>query len=213
MNMGGGLLVTIQQSAHVCADLRDGQSRLGLLSGSVQLHNQIEPSIVILSESGSEFSLNENGSYRLLPPSSKERIASYDEQPFITAVDTITEAEPKEATSPVSAAVTETSSTESGSAKTSSAGAAATDSSPYIFTVYLFSTRSEGGATEFAQELQGAGHDAQIIATTKDSVTRYRVAVSGFTSRQAAREYSDSIIGSFGIRDTWIGRDRNTGGN
>ena len=39
----GALLAMIHQSAHVCAQRREGQSALGLFSGSVQLSNTIEP--------------------------------------------------------------------------------------------------------------------------------------------------------------------------
>ena len=72
----------------------------------------------------------------------------------------------------------------------------------------MFSTRSEEVANEVNRELQQAGHDTRIIVSTKETPARYRVAVSGFNSRQEASEFSSSIVGTHGIRDTWIGRDR-----
>ena len=74
--------------------------------------------------------------------------------------------------------------------------------------MYLFSTRSQEVAREVDQKLQRAGHDTSIIVSTEGDEERYRIAVTGFSTRQAAREYSDSIVGNHGIRDSWIGRDR-----
>ena len=80
--------------------------------------------------------------------------------------------------------------------------------SAYIYTVYLFSTRSEESAEQANRKFQKAGHATQIFASTNDSGSRYRVAVTGFESRQSAQAFSDSIVGKLGVKETWIGRDK-----
>ena len=79
----------------------------------------------------------------------------------------------------------------------------------YIYTVYLFSTRSEDVANEVNQRFQKAGHKSKIITSGKEPSIRYRVAVSGFESRQSAQDFSSSVVGKLGISDTWIGKERN----
>lgn len=194
LNLAARLLATIHQSAHLCALQRGETSALGLLGGSVQLDNSIEPGTVILSQTGFEFVLDDDGSYRLLPASGAERVAGIDEQPFID-----------------SAAIA----TGNLADQPAGAGGAAqvpAEASAWVYTVYLFSTRSREIAEEVNRNLRQAGHDTRIIASSADSPSRYRVAVSGFASREAARSFSDSIVGRFGIGDTWIGRDRPSSG-
>lgn len=218
LNLASRLLVTIHQSAHICAVHQDDSSALGLLAGSVQLTNRIEPAIVILSEPGFEFRLAEDGTYRLLPPGSDDSIAAVDDEPFITETigDSRSEAESTgvieaktgELASPPSLEPSTQAETRRDTTATDTASGASSD---WVYTVYLFSTRSAEVADEVNQKLQRAGHDTRIVVSTKDSLTRYRIAVSGFSTRQSAQDYSDSIIGKNGIRDTWIGRDRSAG--
>ena len=82
------------------------------------------------------------------------------------------------------------------------------ETSDYVYTVYLFSTRSQDVANEVNQRLQKAGHSTQIYEHDSGENKRYRVVVTGFDTRQAATKYSDSVVGKLGIADTWIGRDR-----
>jgi len=211
LNVASRLLATIQQSAHICVVSRNDSLALSLLAGSVQLNNNIEPAIVILSEPGFELQLADDGSYQLLPPGSGGAIAGIDETPFISEVKRVTagkadtggkaekaDEQVADDAPPVAADRLD--------AVIDSATSAAND--VWIYTVYLFSTRSEETARELNQKLQRAGHDTRIIVNTKGTDTHYRVAVSGFTTRLAAREYSESIVGTHGIRDTWIGRDK-----
>jgi cell division septation protein DedD len=79
--------------------------------------------------------------------------------------------------------------------------------SDYIYTVYLFSSRSEEAAGQVNQKFQKAGHDTQIFASETSSGSRYRVAVSGFESRQAAKNFSDTVVGTLGVTGTWIGQE------
>ncbi len=78
--------------------------------------------------------------------------------------------------------------------------------SDYVYNVYLFSTTSEEVADQVNKKFQQAGHESRIIVTTKTDVTRYRIAVTGFESHQAAQQYAKSITGTLGVTSTWIGR-------
>jgi hypothetical protein len=80
--------------------------------------------------------------------------------------------------------------------------------SAYIYTVYLFSTRSEEVAEQVNRKFQGAGHDTQIFVSGTGAESRYRIAVSGFESKQTANNFSDSIVRKLGVTGTWIGRER-----
>ena len=73
-----------------------------------------------------------------------------------------------------------------------------------IYTVYLFSSRSEEVAGQVNQKFQKAGHDTQVYVGTIGAELRFRVAVSGFETRQAAKNYSDAIVGTLGVTETWI---------
>ncbi len=77
----------------------------------------------------------------------------------------------------------------------------------YIYTVYLFSTRDEEVAQQANRKFLKAGHDTQIIESTSDSIKHYRVAATGFDSSQAAKKFSDSVVGKYGVTETWIGRN------
>ena len=76
-----------------------------------------------------------------------------------------------------------------------------------IFSVYLFSSRSSNAADDVNQRFRQAGFESQVIKISDGTEARYRVAVSGFPSRQAAQKFADSVVGSYGITDTWIGQD------
>jgi hypothetical protein len=79
--------------------------------------------------------------------------------------------------------------------------------SGYIYTVYLFSSQYQEVAEQVNQEFRQAGHDTQIFASETSSGSRYRVAVSGFESRQAAKNFSDTVVGTLGVTGTWIGQE------
>jgi hypothetical protein len=79
--------------------------------------------------------------------------------------------------------------------------------SDYIFKVYLFSSRTEEVAQQVSQKLQEAGHDTQVYIGTIGAELRFRVAISGFETRQAAKNYSDSVVGTLGVTETWIRKE------
>ena len=87
------------------------------------------------------------------------------------------------------------------------ASAASVAADEYVYTVYLFSTRSADIAGEVSEKFRKLGYDTEVIQTKAESVTRYRVAVTGFSDLDAAREYSESVTGTLGVDQTWIGKN------
>ena len=79
-----------------------------------------------------------------------------------------------------------------------------------MYTVYLFSSQSQENADRLNQKLRDAGHPTEIIVSDDGETVRYRVAGTGFGTRQAAQQFSDSVVGKHGIRDSWIGRSKLT---
>ncbi len=203
LNVADRLLATIQQYGHICVSRREGMSSINLRAGSVQITNAIDPGMVILSQTGTEFRMDDQGSYQLLPSILDGAITDMNTEPFIVEAITRQDSPARESgeTAPA-AAINEDLQT----------GEPATDASiqpgGYIYTVYLFSTRSAEVANQVNERFQQAGHKSRILVNEKDAPLRYRVAVSGFESRQAATEFADSMQGKLGIKDTWIGRDR-----
>ena len=203
LNVADVLLTTIQQYGHICVSRREGMSSINLRSGSVQITNAIDPGIVVLSEAGIEFRMDDEGSYQLLPSSADAAMADMNTEPFI--VEAITKQgspDPKAAETAPDIAVSEEMKT----------GEPATDAGiepdGYRYTVYLFSTRSAEVAEQVNERFHQAGHKTLILVNENDSPIRYRIAVPGFESSQSAREFADSMVGKLGIKDTWIGRDR-----
>ncbi|MDH3636516.1 MAG: SPOR domain-containing protein [Gammaproteobacteria bacterium] len=199
VNIGNAIVTAIHHRSDICLLRQDGLSSIELRSGSVQVTHSIDPNMIILSRAGTELRIDDDGSFELLNPGIAA-IMPEAEQPFITETAIETEIPafiPAEAEGDI-AVVDETAADES---------EPTTDekTSKYIYTVYLFSTRSEEVANEANQRFQSAGHESEIIVTGQDDTTRYRVAVPGFKSRQSAQEFSISVVGKLGIRDTWIG--------
>ena len=80
--------------------------------------------------------------------------------------------------------------------------------SDYVYTVYLFSTRSAEIADEVNRKFRARGLETRILQTSTDSVSRYRIGVTGFGDLDAAKNYSASVAGTLGIAKTWIGKNR-----
>lgn len=203
LNVADVLRATIQQYGHICVTRRKGMSSINLRAGSVQITNAIEPGIVVLSEAGIEFRMDDEGSYQLIPSVQDAAIADMSTEPFIV------EAIIKQGSSNPSSGETAPDIAVSEEMKT---GEPATDTGikpdSYSYTVYLFSTRSAVVADQVNERFHQAGHKTRILVNEKDSSIRYRIAVPGFESSQSARDFADSIVGKLGVKDTWIGRDR-----
>jgi len=203
LNIGNTIVTAKHHNSYICVLREDGWSFVNLREGSVQISLSIDPSMIILSESGTELRINDDGSYELLKPGAADSIAPEDDKPFISETD-IKIASPVD----IPAAVEENIVVAKENVKNESKPATDENKSGYIYTVYLFSTRSEEAANEANQRFQKAGHKSKIITSGKEPSLRYRVAVSGFETRQSAEDFSNSMIGRLGISDTWIGKDR-----
>jgi hypothetical protein len=203
LNVADLLLVAIQQYGHICVSRREGMSTINLRAGSVQITNVLDPGMVILSEAGIEFRMNDEGSYQLLPSSEDATMADMNSEPFIA------EAIAKQESPQLDSAETMSDTAVTDDAETVEPRAGSGEkASGYIYTVYLFSTRSEEIANQVNQRFRQAGHKTRILVDENEPPIRYRVAVPGFVSRQSASNFADSIVGKLGIKDTWIGRDR-----
>jgi hypothetical protein len=196
VNMGDTMFAVIHNYGDICLLRSEGQNFIKLRAGSVQITQAIVTDMIILSETGSEIHMEESGSYRLLFPGG-ELSAIEIEKPFIveTGGDPATSNDLQEATDIAVLPKTEPKIT------------ATNERSAYVYTVYLFSTRDEDVAQETNQRFLKAGHDTQIIESTSGSIKRYRVAATGFDSSQAAKDFSNSVVGKYGVTETWIGRD------
>ena len=203
LNIGNTMFAAMRHQGDICVLREDGMSSIVLRSGSVQITHSVDPNIIVLSEAGTEFRIDDKGSYKLLFPGSNDPLTLKIEIP-VTVEATIEEDSSSDALDVddgkivISEEVT----------KAETGLTTEEDLSGYIYTVYLFSTRDEDVAEEVNRKFQEAGHDAQIYVSESDSVTRYRIVVSGFKSAEAAQMFSDSVVGKLGIRDTWIGKER-----
>jgi hypothetical protein len=198
LNLGNTMFAAIHHHGEICVLRSSGQNYIKLRAGSVQITHSVDPDMIILSESGSEIHMDDSGSYRLLFPGA-DLSALEIEQPFILEPGN-EELMPTDLDNSGDSEIAGFPETESGTS-------AKNEGSAYIYTVYLFSTRDEEVAQKANQKFLEAGHDTQIIESTANSTLRYRIAASGFESNQAAKEFANSIVGKFGVTDTWIGRD------
>lgn len=205
LNIGNTIVTARHHHSYICVLREDGWSFVNLRDGSVQISHSIAPSMIILSESGTELRINDDGSYELLKPGAADSITPEDDMPFITETD-IKTAGPVD----IPAAVEDDIVAAQENAKNESKPATDENTSGYIYTVYLFSTRFEETANKVNQRFQKAGHKSEIIVIGQDASIRYRVGVSGFETRQAAREFSNSVIGKLGISSTWIGAENSS---
>ena len=222
------MFASIHLEGDICLLRGDGLSAVKLRAGSVQVTHAVDPNMIILSESGTEFHIEDDGSYQLLFPG--DDLSTLEvEKPFVveevapaatpaTIADSnadtgeLTRAE-FEATGEDSDPVSSLESTDkkdaaSGEFKAKPAAARQDQASDYIYTVYLFSTREEEAALRVNRKFQQAGHDTRVFESTIGSELYYRVAAPGFGSRQAARSFSDAIVGTLGVTQTWIGREK-----
>ena len=207
VNLGDAMFAIIQLRGDVCVLRLQPMSAIRLYAGSVELTHAVGPDRIILSEAGTELHIRDDGSYEMLLPDDNNLSILEMAQPFIveeTFAETVDENTESESADTVdSAAGVEAETLVVTEPETSDQDAV----SPYVYTVYLFSTRDEETARQVNQKFQKAGHETQIYAGNDDSGTRYRIAMTGFESRRTAQTFSDSIIGKLGVTGTWIGKD------
>ncbi len=202
--VGDTVFAEINIRGDICLLRRDGMSAVKLRDGNVRIEHAVDRNIVVLSSIGSEYFAEDSGEFRLNSPdvdalanSGIEKLFIVDQPPVedeagAEAVQTSANVS-GEAAGDASEPVDELAETVPGSAD--------------IYTVYLFSTRSEDVASNVNQRFRNAGYDSQIREVSAAEEIRYRVAVPGFSSRLAAQKFADSIVGRLGVSDTWIGRD------
>ena len=211
LGIGDTTFVAIHHHGDICV-LRDkGMSFVQLRAGSVQVTHSVDPNLIILSVAGSEIKIDDDGVYSLLFPDNDDYLALEITTPAKTetvnqAVDPVEAVETVEAIESAETVETIESDTVAVETIAKAESTPTTQNKDYIFSVYLFSTRSEEVAIRVNKKFQAAGHDTQIYENEIDSVTRYRIVVPGFESAQAAKDFSNSMIGKLGIKDTWIGR-------
>ncbi len=206
LQFGDAIIMIIHEKGHVCAEYSTDLSRIVLVSGTVQITNTIESSMVVLGEAGSVYRFDNTGFFELGRMQAEIRIEFGNDATAVREADTdngTSGSQPEAVASPETG-------TEQEDTARQSTPVTGDISSAFVYTVYLFSTRSEEVASEVNQKLRDAGHQTLIVSSDEQGSTRYRIAVSGFSSRQAARDYSAAIVGKHGIADTWIGRSKVT---
>ena len=206
VNLGDRMFAAIHLLGDICVFRRDGLSAIKLHAGSVQVTHSVNPNTMVLSETGTEFHIEDNGPYELLFPGGHDASTLEIEKPFIVEM-AIEEGASGESLDNVGSnnAVTEV---------IPAAGTEVTGQDTMlgnIYTVYLFSSRSEEVAEQVNQKFHQAGHDTQVYASETDAGRRYRVAITGFVSKHAANNFSDAIVGKLGVTGTWIRKERAPG--
>lgn len=205
VNLGDRMFAAIHLRGDICVLRRDGLSAIKLRAGSVQVTHSVDPDTLILSETGTEFHIEDNGSYELLFPGDDDSSTLEIEKPFIVEIAEEDASDDSLDTFASSNAVTEV----IPAAEIETSGRDVVPGN--FYTVYLFSSRSEEVARQVNQKFQNAGHDTQIYASETEAGRRYRVAVTGFVSKHAAKNFSDAIVGKLGVTGTWISKERPPG--
>ena len=203
VNLGNAMFVAIHFQGDVCVLRLEDLSAIKLRAGSVELTHSVAPDMIILSEAGTEFHIQDNGSYEILFPGGDDLSTLEIEKPFI-----IEEAIEADAVGDTARTVESPEVVTEELIATDAEIAIQKTVSPYIYTVYLFSTRSQEAALQANQKFQKAGYKTQIYESKDDAGSRYRIVVTGFESRQAAQDFSDSAVGRHGVNETWIGKDK-----
>ncbi len=200
--VGDTLMAEINIRGDICLWRGDVLSAVRLRDGTVRITHALDRNIVVLSSIGSEYFAVDGGEFKLVSPGVDALVNSGIEQPFAVDVPPLAD----------EAAGNSAQANASGGAKDETArldseSPAELAGPVETFSVYLFSSRSPDAAGGVNQQFRSAGFDSQVIKVSDGSEFRYRVAVSGFPSREAAQKFADSIVGRLGISETWIGRD------
>jgi len=206
VNLGDRMFAAIHLLGDICVFRRDGLSAIKLRAGSVQVTHSVNPNTMVLSETGTEFHIEDNGPYELLFPGGDDVSTLEIEKPFIVEM-AIEEGDSGESLDNVDSNNTVTEVIPATGAEVTAQDTALGN----IYTVYLFSSRSEEAAEQVNQKFHKAGHHTQVYASETDAGRRYRVAITGFVSRHAAKNFSEVIVGKLGVTETWIRKERAPG--
>ncbi len=225
-DMGNTLQAILQHTFDVCLKRTNGNSSVSLLSGSIQIIHYLSRHKIVLSQAGTEFRADGEGEYQFLTFSvGGDAIVENDDPPVSEgiAVEEIQseemsislETENKNTVSDNDLELDDQDeSTSSNNEKEEKPVSVEVDSDTlkirpeFVYTIYLFSTRSEEVAEKTNRKFHHAGYKTNIYKHQVDEVTHYRIVLPGFESRQAAENFSQSIVGQYGIGDTWIGKNK-----
>ncbi len=233
LNIGNMTFAEISSYGDICVLREEGSSWIKLRAGSIQITHSIDPNMIVLSRVHTVLRVNDEGSYQFLYPETDDLTIPEIEAAFGATLDggkdvssgKVDNGTSREATAEDGAvgdgavgdgadgdgAVAD-GAVEDGAVEDSATGDASLATSDenldYNYTVYLFSTRSQEIADQVNRKFHKADLDTQIYVSEDASVTRFRIVVTGFNSRHAAKVFSDSIVGQLGIKDTWIGRSK-----
>jgi hypothetical protein len=231
LNIGNTMFAVLSSQGDICVTREDGLSSIILITGSVRVTHSVDPNLIVLSEIGTEFRIDDKGSFELLLPSADDSPPQVKD-PVNTKTAKI-KSEPRTEIAPAKIepvtaetnigkdefddVVGDTPITtedipvrhESASAKEAAKVEPKQPMEEGIYDanyrVYLFSTRSKDVAEEVNQKFQKAGHSTQIYTNKSRSETYYRIAVAGFKTEKTAKKFAQSIVGTLGITGTWIG--------
>jgi hypothetical protein len=199
LNLDDAMFVAIHLYGDICVYRQKELSAIKLRAGSVELTHSVDHNTIILSEPGTEFHIEDNGNYKILLPGSGESSTLKVEMPFVVELASA------KSSADVSSGIKENPGSNTGELTVLETETVEQEiPSPQNYAVYLFSSRSEEGAKQVSHKLRRAGHDTQVYETVTDSGPRFRVAATGFETRQTARNFSDSVVGTLGITETWI---------
>ncbi|MCP4188542.1 MAG: SPOR domain-containing protein [Gammaproteobacteria bacterium] len=203
-DIGNILQATLQYMGDVCVRRTNEASSVLLWSGSVQIMHYTTGHMIVLSEVGTEFRAKDGGEYELLTFNVRDTVILESEEPANSEEIVEDEIQPKDRDEPVVG----------DAGKDKKPASVEVDSTTrqnrpeFEYTVYLFSSRSEKNAEKIDRKFQEAGYKTQIYEHESGKIIYYRIALPGFETRQAAEDFSQSIIGKLGVRDTWIGKAR-----
>ncbi len=219
LGVDNNLFLTIRHVGHFCVSRQDGQSLIELVSGSVHITRAISSDSIVLSEAGTKIRIKDNGSYDWNFPDSGDSSRLENDEAAVNQKETLAGqevrriqddkllAESKEFKNQAEVIVK----TDKEAVTTDKVGEKQLSidgekSAAATYSVYLFSTRSEDVAKQANRKFRAVGYSTQIKVHESEEETRYRIAVTGFKSRQSAKDFSSAIVGKLGVTETWIGK-------
>ncbi len=225
-DLGNTLQAILQNAFDVCLKRTNGDSSVSLLRGSIEIIHFLSRHKIVLSQAGTEFRADGEGEYQFLKFSVGGDAIVENEDPPVSEELAVEEIQSEEMSIPLETENhnnvsgydleldDQDESTSSKNEKEEKPVSVEVDSGTlkirpeFVYTVYLFSTRSEEVAEKTNRKFHQAGYKTNIYKHQVDEVTHFRIVLPGFESRQAAENFSQSIVGQYGVGDTWIGKNR-----
>ncbi len=205
VDIGNTMRAILQYVVDVCLKRTSGVSSVLMWSGSIKIEHYPTEHTIVLSEAGTELRAEDGSKYQFL----KFDVGGGANVESVEAVSTEEEisaeaVQPEDKDEPATG-----SSAKDEKPASAEVNLITLQNQPgFEYIVYLFSTRSEETAEKTSRKFQESGYKTHIYEHENDEVTNYRVALPGFETKQAAEDFSQSIIGKLGVRDTWIDKER-----